>query len=64
MKSYAALVALGLGTVFATSALAQATQINLDWRAFLANPSRQTFDTVYAEVKACTDHDACIHPSR
>lgn len=44
--------------------LAQPTQINLDWRAFLANPTQQTFDTVYAEVKACTDHDACIHPSR
>ncbi|MGZ3297480.1 MAG: hypothetical protein ACXU8O_00575 [Asticcacaulis sp.] len=64
MKSYAALMAFGLGSLFASSALAQATQINLDWRAFLANPSRQTFDTVYAEVKACTDHDACIHPSR
>lgn len=56
----ACLMALG----FAAQAQAQPTQLNLDWRAFLAAPAKDTFDTVYSDVKACTDHDACIHPSR
>lgn len=51
-------------SVIALQAQAQPTQLNLDWRAFLAAPAQDTFDTVYGEVKACTDHDDCIHPSR
>lgn len=48
----------------ATQAQALPTQLNLDWRAFLATPTPERFETVYADVKACTDHDACVHPSR
>jgi hypothetical protein len=57
----AACFTLGL---LAAQADAQPTQLNLDWRAFLATPTPEHFETVYGEVKACTDHDACIHPSR
>ncbi len=57
----AACFTLGL---LAAQAQAQPTQLNLDWRAFLATPTPEHFETVYGEVKACTDHDACIHPSR
>jgi len=56
--------ALIAAVIFATAAYAQPTQLNLDWRAFLNNPDQASFDTVYADVKGCTDHDACIHPSR
>lgn len=48
----------------AKPAWAEPTQLNLDWRVFLKAPAQETFDKVYADVKACTDHDACIHPSR
>ena len=50
--------------VFASPLHAQPTQLNLDWRTFLGAPTQETFDKVYADVKACTDHDACVHPSR
>lgn len=43
---------------------AEPTQLNLDWRVFLNTPTQETFDKVYADVKGCTDHDTCIHPSR
>ena len=53
-----------LGALVATAAQAEPTQLNLDWRAFLGSPTQETFQTVYGDVKACTDYDACIHPSR
>ena len=63
MKMPIAAACLAMGLV-AASAQAQPTQLNLDWRAFLATPTPEHFETVYGDVKACTDHDACIHPSR
>jgi len=61
----ALIAALGVAPVLVgTPACAAPTQLNLDWRVFLKGPTQETFDTVYTEVKACTDHDACIHPSR
>ncbi len=63
MKIAIAAACLFLG-LMAAQAQAQPTQLNLDWRTFLATPTPEHFETVYADVKACTDHDACIHPSR
>ena len=50
--------------LWVSSAQAEPTQLNLDWREFLNSPTQAAFDKVYGEVKACTDHDACLHPSR
>ncbi len=63
MKSVIAAVSLA-AVLVAGSAHADPTPLNLDWRAFLDAPAQDTFDKVYNDVKACTDHDACIHPSR
>ncbi len=60
-----AIAAACLAAVLSASAAhAAPTPLNLDWRVFLAGPTQESFDKVYADVKACTDHDACIHPSR
>ena len=63
MKSAIAAACLA-ALLTASAAHAEPTQLNLDWRAFLDTPAQDTFDKVYSDVKACTDHDACIHPSR
>jgi len=63
MKTAIAAACLALWAI-AVSAQADPTQLNLDWRAFLASPTQDAFDKVYGDVKACTDHDGCIHPSR
>lgn len=63
MKSAIAAACLATG-LWVSSAHAEPTQLNLDWRGFLNSPTPETFDKVYGDVKACTDHDACVHPSR
>ncbi len=63
MKSVIAAIGL-VAILAAASAHADPTPLNIDWRAFLDAPAQDTFDKVYSDVKACTDHDACIHPSR
>jgi hypothetical protein len=63
MKSAIAAASL-VAALIAASAHAAPTQLNRDWRAFLGAPGEETFDKVYGDVKACTDHDTCIHPSR
>jgi len=63
MKSAIA-VACVTAVLLAFPARAEPTQLNLDWRTFLDSPTQENFDKVYGDVKACTDHDACIHPSR
>jgi hypothetical protein len=63
MKSAIAAACLA-AALLALPVRAEPTQLNLDWRAFLDSPTQENFDKVYGDVKACTDHDACIHPSR
>ncbi len=63
MKSVIAAIGLA-AALFVSPVGAETVRLNEDWRAFLDSPTQGHFDTVYAEVKACTDHDACIHPSR
>ena len=63
MKSAIAAACLA-AVLVASSAHADPTPLNLDWRTFLDAPDQDTFDKVYSDVKGCTDHDACIHPSR
>ena len=60
----AGLVAVLVATLTVSGAHADPTPLNLDWRTFLDAPDQDTFDKVYSDVKGCTDHDACIHPSR
>jgi hypothetical protein len=63
MKSAIAAACLA-AVLVASGAHADPTPLNLDWRTFLDAPNQDTFDKVYSDVKGCTDHDACIHPSR
>jgi len=64
MKPAIAAALIAAAALCAAPAHAEPTQLNLDWRLFLNTPNQENFDKVYADVKACTDHDACIHPSR
>lgn len=52
--------------VFAGPALVHADPVRLktDWHRFVAAPTRDRLKAVYAEVKACTDYDTCLHPAK
>ncbi len=57
---------LSLAALFAGQVSVHAEPVNrkIDWHHVLAAPTRDRLKTAYAEVKACTDYDACMHPSK
>ncbi len=61
---------LSLAAVFAGAVLAPAlahaepASQTIEWHRFLNAPTHAGFETVYTEVKACTDYTTCQHPSK
>ena len=53
---------VSLAALLAGQVSAYAEPIN--WHRVMAAPTRDRLNTAYAEVKACTDYDTCMHPSK
>ncbi len=43
---------------------AEPARLKVDWHHFLSAPTHDRLKAAYAKVKACTDYDACMHPSK
>lgn len=57
---------LSLAALFAGPVLAHAepAPLKIEWHRFMEAPTKARFKTAYTEVKACTDYDSCLHPSK
>ena len=63
---------LGASTILSLAALlagpvlahAEPASQKIEWHRFLKAPTQAGFQAVYTEVKACTDYNACLHPSK